>query len=213
LPDVYPQDDEVLLANTLSNAGLRTGSDPANAGLLLINLSSLLALSQAWYTGKPLTERIITVTGDASEQIGNYRVRIGTSLGDIVEHLGVLPEAATYIMGGPFRGWAHEKPEGIITKETTGLTVLSEMHRQSPEACVRCGWCTDDCPAQIDPIRLYRLIEAGRINKAQKAFLQDCIECGLCSYVCPSHLPLLEKIRVGKWALEHSGKIDQAIGV
>ena len=213
LADVYPQDDEVLLANTLSNAGLRTGSDPANAGVLLINLSSLLALSQAWYAGKPLTDRVITVTGDASERIGNYRVRIGTRVGDIVEHLGAMPEAEAYIMGGPFRGWAHENPEGIITKETTGLTVLSETHRRNPEACIRCGWCTDDCPAQIDPIRLYRLIEAGQVNKAKKTFLQDCIECGLCSYVCPSHLPLLEKIRVGKWALEHSGKRNQAIGV
>ncbi|MCK4849988.1 MAG: RnfABCDGE type electron transport complex subunit C [Phycisphaerae bacterium] len=198
LADVYPQDEEALLANTLTNAGLPARSDPAEAGVLVINVSSVWALSQAWYDCKPLTERVITVSGDGTERIGNYRGRIGTSVQDIAQHVGLLPEASVYILGGPFRGWAREKPQGVITKNITGLTILSEADRQGPVACIRCGWCSDDCPAAIEPLRLYQLIEAGRVDKAQKAFLQDCIECGLCSYVCPSHLPLLEKIRLGK---------------
>ena len=181
--------------------------------MLVINVSSVLALSQAWYQGKPLTERVITVSGDGTERIGNYRVKIGTSVQDIVEQVGLLPEADVYIMGGPFRGWASEKPLGVITKNITGLTILSKVARQQPVACIRCGWCSDDCPAAIDPARLYQLIEAGRVGEAQKAFLEDCIECGLCSYVCPSHLPLLEKIRLGKWSLAQRSKSNQAIGV
>ena len=213
LADVYPQDEEALLANTLTNAGLRAGSDPAEAGVLVINVSSVWALSQAWYQGKPLTERVITVSGDGTERIGNYRVRIGSRVQDIAEHVGLLPEASVYILGGPFRGWAREKPQGVITKNITGLTILSEADRQGPVACIRCGWCSDDCPAGLEPARLYQLIEAGRVDKAQKAFLEDCIECGLCSYVCPSHLPLLEKIRLGKWSLAQWGKSNQTIGV
>ncbi len=202
LADVYPQDEEALLANTLTNAGLRARSDPAKAGVLVINVSSVLALSQAWYQGKPLSERVITVSGDGTEQIGNYRVRIGTRTQDIVEHVGLLPEASVYIMGGPFRGWACEKPRSVISKNITGLTILSKVRKQQPVACIRCGWCSDGCPSGLDPARLYQLIEAGRVDKAQKIFLGNCIECGLCSYVCPTHLPLLEKIRLGKWALK-----------
>lgn len=202
LEDVYPQDEDALLANTLTNAGLRARSDPAKAGVLVINVSSVWALSQAWYQGKPLSERVITVSGDGTEHIGNYRVQIGTRTQDIVEHVGLLPEASVYIMGGPFRGWASEKPQSVITKNITGLTILSKVRRQQPVACIRCGWCSDGCPSAIDPVRLYQLIEAGRVDKAQEAFLGNCIECGLCSYVCPTHLPLLEKIRLGKWALK-----------
>jgi len=210
LADVYPQDEEALLANTLTNAGLPAGGDPAQAGVLVINVSSVWALSQAWYHGQPLTERVITVSGDGTEKIGNYRVRIGTSVQDIVQHVGLLPEASVYILGGPFRGWAREKSQGLITRNITGLTILSEAKRQSPQACIGCGWCSDDCPAAVEPIRLYRLIEAGRVGKAKKAFLEDCIECGLCSYVCPSHLPLLEKIRLGKWALSQNDLICES---
>ena len=201
LADRYPQDEEVLLTNTLTNAGLRATRDPSEVGVLVINVTSVWALSQAWYDGKPVTERVITVAGDGTEKIGNYRVRIGTSIQDIVQHVEPLPEATRYVLGGPFRGWGRPAPEGVVTKETTGLTVLSRAYRQGPEACIRCGWCIDDCPVGIDPIRLYRLIEAGRLDKVEKAWLEDCIECGLCSYVCPTHLPLLEKIHLGKWAL------------
>lgn len=202
LADVYPQDEEALLANTLTNVKIPAQSNPAQAGVLVINVSSVLALSHAWYQAKPLTERVITVSGDGAERIGNYRVKIGTRVRDIVEHVGLFPEASVYIMGGPFRGWASEKPQGVITKNITGLTILSKIRRQPPVACIRCGWCSDDCPAAIDPARLHQLIEAGKVDKAQKNFLGNCIECGLCSYICPTHLPLLEKIRLAKWALK-----------
>ena len=201
LADRYPQDHEVLLTNTLTNARLRATRNAADAGVLVINVSSLWALSQAWYGGMPVTERVITVGGDGTEKIGNYRVRIGTSTQDIVQYVEPLPEATRYVLGGPFRGWGRPIPQGIVTRETVGLTVVNRAYKQGPEACIRCGWCIDDCPAGIDPIRLYRFIEAGRIEKAEQAWLEDCIECGLCSYVCPTHLPLLEKIRLGKWAL------------
>ena len=213
LADVFPQDEEVLLANSLTNTGLRGRCDPADAGVLIINVSSVLALSRAWYAGKIVTDRVVTVGGDGSERIGNYLVPIGSSVADLAKHVGVLTEASTYILGGPFRGWSRGTLEGVITKETTGLIILSSSKRQSPQACIRCGWCTDDCPAQIDPVRLYRLIEAGKLGKAKSSFLDDCIECGLCSYVCPTHLPLLEKIRLGKWSLAQPSKNDQGIGV
>ena len=201
LADRYPQDEEVLLANTLTNSRLRARSDPAEVGVLVINVTSVWALSRAWDDGEPVTERVITVAGDGTEKTGNYRVPIGARVQDIVDHVGPLPEATRYILGGPLRGWSRPSPEGVITKQTTGLTVLTPARRQDPEACIRCGWCIDDCPVGVDPIRLYRLVEAGRIDKLEKAWIEDCIECGLCLYVCPTHLPLLEKIRLGKWAL------------
>ena len=201
LADRYPQDEEVLLTNTLTNSKLRATRDPADAGVLVINVTSVWALSQAWYFGEPVTERVITVAGDGTERTGNYRVPIGTRVRNIIEHVGPLPEATRYVLGGPFRGWSRLSPEGVITKQTTGLTVLTQAHQQGPEACIRCGWCIDDCPVGIDPVHLYRLVEAGRIDKVEKAWIEDCIECGLCLYVCPTYLPLLEKIRLGKWAL------------
>ena len=88
LADVYPQDEESLLANALTKAGLRARSDPAQAGVLVINVSSVLALSQAWHQGIPLTERVITVSGDGTKRIGNYRAKIGTSVQDVVEQVG-----------------------------------------------------------------------------------------------------------------------------
>ena len=203
LADVYPQDEEVLLANTLARAHLRSTSSPAQAGILIINLSSLWALSRAWYDSEPLTDRIITISGDGTERIGNYRVRIGSQVADVIKHVEPLPEASRFILGGPLRGWGRTKPQGVVTKQTAGLTVLTEAFKPAPEACIRCGWCSNDCPVQIDPVGLYRMIEAGRVEQAQKAWLDVCIECGLCSYVCPTHLPLLAKIRAGKWALKY----------
>ncbi len=208
LTDVYPQDEEVLLANTSTGSRLGARRDPAEAGILVINVTSVWALSRAWYEGEVVTERVITVTGDGADKIGNYLVPLGMSVKDVGQQAGVLPEASRFVVGGPFRGWAMEEPGGVVTKQTTGLTILSKLDRRGPQACIRCGWCTDDCPVGIDPIRIYQCIEAEELVKAEKARLEECIECGLCSYVCPTHLPLLDRIRLGKWAMKEREKTE-----
>lgn len=187
----YPKDLPALLAETLGLA--RKGQTPAKAYFL--RPTSALAAAEALAYGKPMLERYVSVGGAAVKHPGVLKVRIGTSIGDVLEERGGLvgvPER--FVIGGALRGQPAYDLDSPVTKTTSAVLALSaEEVRKGREApCVRCGSCVRGCPEGLDPDLLFRLVVRNRLEEARASGLGRCCGCGICSYLCPSRLPLAE---------------------
>ena len=150
---------------------------------------------------KPLIERVVTVTGKALENPGNYRVRIGTPLRALIERSGGMPEdTGKVINGGPMMGRAVANIEAPVTKGTSGVLLMrdEEALRGTAKACISCAKCVAVCPMGLEPYLLNKLVSKGRLADTEPERVTDCIECGSCSFTCPADLPLLDMIRLGK---------------
>jgi len=149
--------------------------------------------------GKPLIDRVVTVTGDGIAEPKNLLVPVGTQAEDLIRHCGgYTDETGAIILGGPMTGFAQPDSKTPLTKETTAVVVLSKVAAVRELPCVRCGRCVDACPMGLMPLDLYRLIDEGDIAGAGQRGLVDCLECGGCAYACPSRLPLVHLFRYGK---------------
>jgi electron transport complex protein RnfC len=153
-------------------------------------------------SGRPLTSRITTVTGDAVAAPGNYEVLLGTPMGWLLERAGLdADRASRLIMGGPMMGFTVPGLDCPVVKTTNCLLVPTEAELPvppPPQACIRCGLCAEACPASLLPQQLYWFAQGKELDKLENHNLFDCIECGACSYVCPSHIPLVQYYRASK---------------
>ncbi|NLZ92832.1 MAG: electron transport complex subunit RsxC [Firmicutes bacterium] len=200
----YPQGAEKQLIYAAVGRSVPPGKLPAEVGVVVQNVATAKAVADAVIYRKPLTERIVTLTGSAAVQPGNYRVVIGTTLAHLLESTGGLKQdVAKIIMGGPMTGWAQKNLEAPIIKGCGGVIALTRdqaVAAQEYYACVRCGKCVDHCPMALYPSYIGMYAELGRYDLAQEWGAKDCFECGICAYVCPSHRPLIEFIRQSKRA-------------
>lgn len=199
----YPQGGEKMLIDAVMRAQVPSGGLPIDAGAVVQNVGTALAVYQAVQKNMPLITNILTVTGDCLPVSAqhNYLYRIGTPLSFIAEQAGGVPaEAAKIISGGPMMGKAISNLDATTVKGSTSILYLSEKAtRRRPEsACIRCGRCSDACPMGLQPFLLNRLVKAGDMDALEKNAIQDCIECGCCLYSCPSMIPLLDRIRPAK---------------
>jgi electron transport complex protein RnfC len=172
------------------------------------NVGTAFAVYEAVQKNKPLFERVVTVTGKSVKTPSNFKVRIGTSIGELIEAAGGLPEdTGKIINGGPMMGKAVASTEIPVTKGTSGVLILkdAEANRGKVENCIRCSRCVSVCPMGLEPFLLMTVSEKQLWNRAEGGNVMDCIECGSCSYTCPSNRPLLDYIRLGK------GKVGQII--
>lgn len=204
LPDRYPQGDERLLVQSLLGADIAHGSSTLNAGALVLNLATVCAIYDAVVLRRALTERIVTVTGNAIATPMNLKVRIGTSLASLIEECGGLKTMPDRIVvGGPMLGHTVNDLDLPVTKQTAMLLVMTkDQVLEAPRRpCIRCGICVRSCPSGLEPLRLYKLIEQERYDEAVAEGLMECSECGICSYACPSRLPLVETLKSGKAAV------------
>lgn len=197
----YPQGGEKQLVRAILGREVPKNGLPLDVGVIVHNVGTIFAIYEAIQYNKPLTERVVTVTGKKLENPSNFWVKIGTPIKDLVAEVGGLPEGTRKLVnGGPMMGKAIKNTDVPVTKGTSGILVISEEEasRGKTENCIRCGECVFVCPMGLEPHLLMNLTEKGMYEKAAAEDIMTCIECGSCSYVCPSHRPLLDYIRFGK---------------
>lgn len=199
----YPQGAEKMLIKALTGREVPgKGGLPMDVGVVVQNVGTALAVYEAVRLGKPLTERVVTVTGKGVNEPKNLMVRIGTLVSELVEECGGLNEnAAKVISGGPMMGFAQWSLDVPVIKGTSGILVQSEDEFVSSEeysACIRCGRCIDVCPMGLNPSMLSILAEKGHYEDAKAYNLFDCFECGSCAFVCPSKRPMVQFVRLAK---------------
>ncbi len=197
----YPQGGERQLIQAVVNRVVPTGGLPLDVGVVVVNAGTASAIAWACVEGRPVTERIVCVTGGGIERPGNFRVPVGMLVKDLVERCGGLrDEAQQVVLGGPMMGPTVSRLDVPIVKGTSGVLVMSrgEVAQREEMACIRCGRCVDNCPVRLVPTRIAHAAKARDIAMALENDLMACIECGCCTYVCPSKIPLVQYMRAGK---------------
>ncbi len=197
----YPQGGEKQLINAVLGRVVPTGGLPLDAGVVVVNVGTAAAMAWACAEGRPLTERIVTVTGAGVNKPGNFRVPIGMLLSDLLDEAGGLrDDAEKVLLGGPMMGPATVRFDIPILKGTSGITVMTsaEVLREAQSPCIRCSRCVDHCPLKLMPTKIAHAVKARDLEAALGYDLMACVECGCCSYVCPAHIPLVQYMRSGK---------------
>lgn len=199
----YPQGAEKLLTKVVLDREVPSGGSPADAGVAVLNVATLAQLGEVLPRRQGLIERVITITGPGVEHPGNYMVALGTPLSFALKHAGLRPDTTQVIFGGPMTGHSVADLDIPITKGITGILVLTEAETAKRPTkiypCIKCGYCIDACPIQLNPSRLGLLAQRGHYEAMESEFhLNDCFECGCCTYVCPSHIPLVQEFRIAK---------------
>ena len=197
----YPQGSEKQLIQALTGRQVSPGALPASVGVLVNNVATTFAVYEAVMKNKPLIERVVTVTGKSVKKPGNFLVRIGTPVRDLIEAAGGLPEGTgKVVIGGPMMGRAVANLDFSVTKGMSGIVLIpdSEASRQADLPCIRCAKCVEGCPMNLEPYLMMQLAEKGLWDLAEMNHITDCMECGSCSFTCPSARPILDNIRIGK---------------
>ena len=199
---LYPQGGEKQLIKAITGREVpNKGGLPIDVGVVVQNVGTALAVYEAVQKNKPLLERIVTITGKSVKNPGNYLVRIGTPVADLLEISGGLPEdTGKIISGGPMMGKALTSTDVPIVKGTSGILIMTdkEAKRIPQSSCIRCGKCVSVCPLGIEPYLLYQLSSKRKFERLEKEDVMNCCECGSCQYTCPASLPLLDYMRLGK---------------
>lgn len=202
LPTRYPQGAEKQLIQAVTGSEIAPGQLPKSVGAAVFNVATFAYTYRAVCLGRPVTARIVTVSGEAVKEPGNYMVKLGTSFEEVVENAGGLKENVwKVIAGGPMMGIAQEDLSAYIIKGTSSILCLSgEQNGEAKEEnnCIRCGACVKVCPMNLQPLYLYAHGKKRNVDGLKRLNVMDCIECGCCSYTCPSKLHLVETIRDGK---------------
>ncbi len=199
----YPQGGEKQLIYACLGREIPSGKLPMDVGVVVQNVASAAAISDAVNLQKPLMERIVTLAGNCAAKPGNYRVRVGTPVGDFIEMAGGLKAdipLKKVIMGGPMMGFALFDLNVPIIKGTSGVLCWDETQAKVPvqTACLRCGSCIKACPMGLLPQQMKQLIDHKKWEKVDQIGMLDCIECGCCAYACPAGLPLVQSFKLGK---------------
>ncbi len=194
LPNKYPQAHPNLLTYAVTGREPPYGSPPMRVSVFVLALEALLALETARVQRRPMTRRLVTVTGDAVRKKGRYLIPFGTPFAHVLQHVDLTRPVTRLIDGSLLTGRAVASVDAVVTRQTTNLLAISRDNDYvaNPGPCVRCGRCQDDCPVGLDPQALLDVYERGQIQEALALWPHACLECGLCSHVCPAELPLSE---------------------
>lgn len=197
----YPMGGEKQTIVAVCGREVPTGGLPLDVGVVVINVGTAAAIARAVLRGKPLTHRVVTVSGRGVNRPCNLLAPVGMSYQELIDLAGGLnANARRVIAGGPMMGFAISDLSLPITKGTSGITVLvqEDLDRDEETACVRCGRCADVCPLHLIPTRIALATRQKNWELAKKYHIRACMECGCCAYACPASIPLVQIIRAGK---------------
>ncbi|EPI0663858.1 electron transport complex subunit RsxC [Klebsiella quasipneumoniae] len=202
IPTKYPSGGAKQLTQILTGKQVPHGGRSSDIGVLMQNVGTAYAVKRAVIDGEPLTERVVTLTGEAVTRPGNVWARLGTPVRHLLNDAGFCASAEPMvIMGGPLMGFTLPGLDVPVVKITNCLLApsVSEMGEpQEEKGCIRCSACADACPADLLPQQLYWFSKGQQHDKATAHNLADCIECGACAWVCPSNIPLVQYFRQEK---------------
>ncbi|MHC4124280.1 MAG: electron transport complex subunit RsxC [Planctomycetota bacterium] len=201
----YPQGGERQLIKSILGKNVPTGGIPPMIGVVVLNVATVAAIAEAVIEKAPLTHRVVTVTGQAIANPGNYYVPIGIPISELVEFCGgVTEKSAKVVLGGPMMGIAIADLATPITKTSNAITVLTKKQigkakfQKRQTACIRCGRCLEICPENLNPTRIAHAVKNNDLESAESYYINACIECGCCSYACPANIELSGYIKTGK---------------
>jgi len=198
----YPQGAEKQLILSCLGREVPSGGLPADVGVVVQNVGTSAALAEAVTATRPLTERVLTVSGDAAGRPGNFRVRLGTPIEVLLAKADVRGDFEELIFGGPMMGRDQFTTDLYVLKGTSGLVALRRAAVYEHGPCIRCGACLRHCPAYLNPSRLSALGESfldgnlDAVDTAMECGLMDCILCGSCAYVCPSRRRIVHLVEM-----------------
>ena len=198
----YPQGGEKQLVDAVT--GRQVPAPPAipvNVGAIVQNVGTAYAVYQAVMKRKPLFERYTTVTGKKLSNPGNFLVRMGTPMRDLIEACGGMPEGENKVLaGGPMMGKSVVSTDVTVCKGTNSITILTDAdaHRKPIQPCIRCAKCVSACPMGLEPYLLATLSSFKEWERLEAEQVTSCISCGSCQFTCPSHRPILDNILQGK---------------
>lgn len=197
----YPQGGEKQLIQNILGKQIPRGKLPFDIGVLVQNVATVYAVYEAVFKGKPLIERLVTVTGNCLENPKNLLVRLGTPIKNLIDFCGPLKEEpAKIIIGGPMMGIAQYTDEVPIIKSSGGLLLMNAKEAKTIEEgpCIRCAACVRGCPVGLMPCQINLASERSLWSLTKEYGAGDCIECGICNYVCPANRRLLQTIKRAK---------------
>jgi len=228
LPTKYPTGGEKQLIKILTGKEVNSGTLPVNSGIVVQNVATCFAISDAVINDIPLIRRVITLTGNALSRPQNVWALLGTQVSYLLEQAGFVSEVSEttptlnssqpsppVIMGGPLMGFSILNEQVPIVK--TSNCILAPSKVEMPSAfdnnsneveCIRCGQCADVCPSQLLPQELQWSAKAKDHQQLMQLNLFDCIDCGACAYVCPSQIPLVQYYRVAKAEIRQQQQLD-----
>ncbi|HAT8011411.1 TPA: electron transport complex subunit RsxC, partial [Citrobacter rodentium NBRC 105723 = DSM 16636] len=202
IPTKYPSGGAKQLTQILTGKQVPHGGRSSDIGVLMQNVGTAWAVKRAVIDGEPLTERVVTLTGEAVRRPGNVWARLGTPVRHLLNDAGFCPSAdQMVIMGGPLMGFTLPWLDVPVVKITNCLLAPSATEMGEPQeekGCIRCSACADACPADLLPQQLYWFSKGQQHDKATAHNIADCIECGACAWVCPSNIPLVQYFRQEK---------------
>lgn len=196
----YPQGWEVEMIKSATGIKLKPGELPSNRGILNFNVSTVVGIYKAIKYNMPVIKRNITITGDGIKYPKNFRVRVGTSIKELIPFCGGYkdPEVPkVFILGGPMMGASVPSDDCIITKTVTSIIILNKTEYKE-EPCVRCGSCVLSCPVKLEPVQIMNAVKSMDKDRMKKLNPQRCIECGICTYSCTSKINVTDYIRRAK---------------
>lgn len=198
----YPQGGEKQLVDAVINRQVPAPpAIPVNVGAIVQNVGTAYAVYQAVMKNKPLVERYTTVTGKQLKNPGNFLVRMGTPMRELIDLCGGMPEGDNKVLaGGPMMGKSVVSTDVTVCKGTNSITILTDAdaHRKAAQPCIRCGKCVSACPMGLEPYLLATLSSFKEWERLEAEQVTSCISCGSCQFTCPSHRPILDNILQGK---------------
>ena len=208
LPSRYPQGAEKVLIESATGREVPQGGLPADAGVIVLNVTTVSTIGKYLATGMPLVTRRMTVDGDAVKEPKNVEVIVGTPLQEVLDFCGGLAEdTGKVIAGGPMMGIAMASTAFPVLKQNNAVLAFREAssHLPAPQPCIHCGRCVNDCPVGLSPVQLAGAYRRQAVDELARLHAELCIECGTCSYVCPAMRPVTQSVRLAKGLLRQKG--------
>lgn len=194
----YPQGGERSMIYAVTGRKINSKMLPADVGCIVHNVDTIYAIYNAVYNGKPLMDRIVTITGDAVSTPKNFQVRIGTPFRELIDAAGgFTTEPEKIISGGPMMGFSFFNIDVPVVKGSSSLLafIKDDVSHEEPSACIRCGRCAAACPEHLLPMKLAALAGQNEPEEFKKLGGMECVECGCCSYVCPAKRQVTQSVR------------------